>query len=60
MYDMEAARIRQLNAERKCQNCISGMPIKGRERKRKCTNPTSVDFKKVINRANVCDMHEYE
>jgi len=60
MYDMESARIRQDNAERKCQNCISGMQIKGRERKRKCTNPTSVDYKKVVNRANVCDTHEYE
>jgi len=36
------------------------MQIKGRERKRKCTNPTSVDYKKVVNRANVCDTHEYE
>lgn len=59
MYDMEAARQAQLNNERQCLNCISGMPIKCRKRKRKCTNSWSVDFKKVINRSNVCDLHEY-
>jgi len=59
MYDWEKHREQVSNAERKCANCISGMPIKGRNRKRKCTNPESVDFRKVINRANVCDLHEY-
>lgn len=36
MYDIEKDREQISNSERKCANCISGMPIKNRERKRKC------------------------
>ena len=49
-----------LREDRMCKNCPSGMPVKGRDRKRKCTNSKSPDYKKIVSRGNVCDLHEYE